>query len=107
MCKYPHGIALIVYNYEFSFTHHGEEVLPNCEGLLVDENHLRITWEYLGYKVQVLKNLKASELLQQLMQIALHSHENYDSFVCCILSHGYRDGIYGTDGELVEFSENF
>ncbi|XP_065917252.1 caspase-3-like [Dysidea avara] len=107
MCKHPHGIAFIVNNYEFSFTHHVEKALPNREGSLVDENNLRITWECLGYKVQVLKNLKASELLQQLMQIALHSHENYDSFVCCILSHGNVGGIYGTDGELVEFSEIF
>ncbi|XP_065918396.1 uncharacterized protein [Dysidea avara] len=105
MCKHPHGIALIVNNYEFSFTHHVEKALPNREGSLVDENNLCVTWEYLGYKVQVLKNLKASEFTRELMQVALQSHENYDSFVCCILSHGYLDGVYGTDGELVKFND--
>ncbi|XP_065917741.1 uncharacterized protein [Dysidea avara] len=105
MHKWPHGIAIIINNYEFHSTGHIDEKLSNREGSLVDENNLNITWEYLGYKVQVLKNLKASEFTRELMQVALQSHENYDSFVCCILSHGYLDGVYGTDGELVKFND--
>ncbi|XP_065918399.1 caspase-8-like [Dysidea avara] len=105
MRKWPHGIAIIINNYEFHSTGHIDEKLSNREGSLVDENNLNITWEYLGYKVQVLKNLKASEFTRELMQVALQSHENYDSFVCCILSHGYLDGVYGTDGELVKFND--
>jgi len=105
MCNWPHGIAIIINNYEFSSNHFGEKLLPDREGSLADENNLRIIWEYLGYKVQVLKNLKASELLHHLAQVALQSHENYDSFVCCILSHGELDRIYGTDGEPVDINE--
>ena len=56
--------------------------------------------------VQIFRNLTASELTHQLMQIALQSHENYDSFVCCILSHGYLDvGVYGTDGKPVKIDD--
>ena len=39
------------------------------------------------------------------MQIASQSHEKYDSFVCCILSYGFLDCIYGTDNREVRISE--
>lgn len=39
------------------------------------------------------------------MQIARQSHENYVSFVCCILSHGYFDGIYGTESQPVKVND--
>jgi len=105
MRKWPHGIAFVVNNEDFSFARCAGILLPDRKGSVVDENNLRITWEYLGYKVQVLKNLKASEITKEMMQIALQSHENYDSFVCCILSHGKLDYVYGTDGELVKLNE--
>ena len=53
----------------------------------------------------VFNNLPASELTYQLKQIASINHENYDSFVCCILSHGYLDGVYGSDGEIVKIDD--
>jgi len=105
MRKWPHGIAIIINNYDFSSADVVDKLLPDRKGSLVDENNLRVTWEHLGYKVQVLRNLKTSELLHQLAQVALQSHENYDSFVCCILSHGELNSIYGTDGNLVDINE--
>ena len=39
------------------------------------------------------------------MQIVLQNHEKYDSFVCCILSHGYLDGVYGTDSKPVKIND--
>jgi len=39
------------------------------------------------------------------MKIALQSHENYDSFVCCILSHGYLNGVYGSDCRPVAIAD--
>ena len=105
MKKKPHGIAVIINNYEFYTTDPSNEALPNRRGSQVDEENLRVTWEYLRYDVQTLRNLTASELTRQLMHIALQSHENYDSFVCCILSHGYLDGIYGTDSQPVKIND--
>jgi len=107
MRRWPHGIAFIINNYEFSSTLPVDKILTNRDGSVVDEKNLRITWEYLGYKVQVLQNLKATEITNQLMQVALQNHEYYDSFVCCILSHGEVDGVYGTDGVLVKFNDIF
>ena len=105
MKKTPHGIAVIINNSEFYSNDSSTEALPNRRGSQVDEENLRVTWEYLQYDVRVLRNLTASELTRQLMQIALMSHENYDSFVCCILSHGYLDGIYGTDSQPVKIND--
>jgi len=105
MRRWPHGIAVIINNYEFYSTLPVDKILTNRDGSVVDEKNLRITWEYLGYKVQVLQNLKATEITHQLMQVALKNHEHSDSFVCCILSHGEVDGVYGTDGELVKFND--
>ena len=99
MNKIPHGIAVIINNFEFRYS-------PDRTGSHVDEENLRVTWEYLQYDVKIFRNLTASELTHQLMRIALQSHENYDSFVCCILSHGYLDvGVYGTDGKPVKIDD--
>jgi len=101
----PHGIAVIINNYEFYSNDPALEALPTRRGSEIDEENLRVMWKYLRYKVQVFRNLTATQLIQQLSKIALENHENFDSFVCCILSHGYCDGIYGSNGELVNISE--
>ena len=105
MKKKPHGIAVIINNFQFYATDPSNDALPNRQGSKADEENLRVTWEYLQYDVQILRNLTASELTRQLMQIALQNHEKYDSFVCCILSHGYLDGIYGTDSQPVKIND--
>ena len=105
MTNTPHGIAVIINNFEFHSTVPGEDPLPDRRGSHVDEENLRVTWEYLRYDVQILRNLTASELTRRLMLIALQSHEKYDSFVCCILSHGYLDGVYGTDSKPVKIND--
>ena len=105
MSKTPHGIAVVINNFEFHSTVPGEDPLPERRGSQVDEENLRVTWEYLRYDVRILRNLTASELTRQLMQIALQNHEKYDSFVCCILSHGYLDGVYGTDSKPIKIND--
>ena len=105
MDKTPHGIAVIINNSVFHSAVPTEDPLPDRRGSQVDEDNLRVTWEYLRYDVRILKNLTASELTRQLMQIALQNHEKYDSFVCCILSHGYLDGVYGTDSKPVKIND--
>ena len=105
MDKTPHGIAVIINNSVFHSAVPTEDPLPERRGSQVDEDNLRVTWDYLRYDVRILKNLTASELTRQLMQIALQNHEKYDSFVCCILSHGYLDGVYGTDSKPVKIND--
>ena len=57
MSKTPHGIAVIINNFEF------RDHLPNRMGSLIDEENLRVTWEYLRYDVRIMRNLTASELI--------------------------------------------
>jgi len=103
--KHPHGIAVIINNYKFYPFSVNNEILPNRRGSQVDEENLCNTWRHLNYKVCTLTNLSAADITHQLMKIALQNHENYDSFVCCILSHGYLDGIYGSDSKPVAIAD--
>lgn len=105
MNKSPHGIAVIIINCEFYSTKSSSKLLPNSRGTNNDSKNLSATWSHLGYDVRNFKNLTASELTRQLMQIATQDHENYDSFVCCILSHSCSDGVYGADGEIVKVND--
>lgn len=101
MDKNPHGIAVIINNHIFHSTNPTEKPMPNRRGSQVDEDKLRFIWKYLLYDVYVLKNCTASELVDELKKIASLNHEKYDSFVCCILSHGCLDGVYGADSKPV------
>lgn len=100
MNRHPHGIAVIINNSKFC---NNESF--NRPGSQVDEDNLRVTWEFLQYDVRILKNATASELTHQLMEISLLSHENYDSFVCCILSHGDLNVVRGADGQCVKIDK--
>lgn len=105
MSKTPHGKAVIIANSKFVPTTPTNKLLPNSRGTEIDVKNLCATWKHLHYDVYVLRNLAASELLDHLTEIGSVSHENYDSFVCCIVSHGCLDGVYGSDGEIVKISD--
>ena len=105
MSKTPHGIAVIITNCKFHSATPTSKLLPNSRGTKSDIKNLCATWEHLHYDVRILRDLTASELLSRLRCIASESHENYDSFVCCILSYGCQDGVYGSDGEIVKFCD--
>ena len=99
MNKKPHGLAVIINNFEFH-----PKAQP-CWGSQVDEGNLRAAWESVHYNIITLRNLTASQVVSQLKQIAMKNHDDYDSFVCCILSYGYLDDVYGTDGEIVKIND--
>jgi len=105
MKQSPHGLAVIINNSQFQSTDSTNRVLPNRRGSQIDENNLRLIWEFLNYDVRIFKNLTKSEITKNLMQISCENHANYDSFVCCILSHGHLDGAYGADGKLVNIND--
>ena len=105
MKKNPHGIAVIINNDKFHSTDPNKDTMPNRQGSEVDENSLHTLWRNLQYDVHLLKNCTASELLDKLKKIASLNHVNYDSFVCCILSHRYSDGVYGADGQPVKIKD--
>ena len=94
MEQFPHGIALIINNEVFTSK-------SMRKGTAIDERNLTHIFRYLGYKVEVHRDQKALEMLDIMIEIGTRSHEMYDSFVCCILSHGIEGHVFGIDGEKV------
>ncbi|XP_055081055.1 caspase-3-like [Periophthalmus magnuspinnatus] len=107
-CKYRMdfpclGVCLIINNKNFKegapmpkcLT--GNGLLSTRSGTDVDEGALKKTFETLGYKVIVHKDLTKKQMKQELEKVSNEDHSNNASFVCFILSHGNEEGINGTD----------
>ena len=92
MSKFPHGLAVIFNNVDFK--KHNRR-----DGTEVDETIISTTFRYLGYKVIVHRNFTSIDMLIRLEEIKMLDHSTYDSFVCCFLSHGSEDKVYGSDSE--------
>jgi len=99
MDKQPHGIAVIIIN-NFSIG-----TLKYRKGSDVDKDNQTELWKYLGYEVKLLENLTASDLKAELTKISKQNHEDYDSFVCVISSHGKDGSMYGADRKLLAIKE--
>ena len=72
-----------------------------------DETNLATLFKYLGYEVEIKQGLNKTDMTTYLQQVASRDHENYDSFVCCILSHGGVKGnlYYGSSNDPVQFND--
>lgn len=97
MDKNPHGICLIINNYEFYHPTDPDKAHNDRGGANIDQFNLIQTFRYLRYKVEVKENLTADEMTDTLFKMCQRDHSNYDSFVCCILTHGERDIVHGAD----------
>ena len=94
MSQWPHGVAVIINNEMF--------LRQNTrEGTDIDEKNLAQVLHYLGYKVEVHKNCSAKDIMDIVEENGKCDHSRYDSFICCILSHGSNGGIFGTDSYRV------
>ena len=98
MKSFPHGIALIINNEVFAKQ-------AEREGTAIDERNLTHAFRFLGYKVEVHRNLNSKEMLSIMEDVGKRNHANCDSFVCCILSHGKEGQVYGTDSVMVPLDD--
>lgn len=57
------------------------------------------------FKVEVRDDLQASDMLTVIKEFSERDHSQMDAFVCCILSHGKKGSVLGTDGIPVPISE--
>ena len=94
MSKFPHGIALIINNESF-------EGKQKRIGTAVDQRHLTHAFRYLGYNVEVHKEVDSERMMAIMSEMGKRIHDQYDSFVCCILSHGTAGHVFGTDDKKV------
>ena len=100
----PHGLCLIINNSKFYSTT-AEGALPNRRGSDVDEHNLNIIFARLNYKIEVMHDATGASIMQKLKDVSSMDHSRYDSFVCCLLTHGKMNGIYGADGNLVSVAD--
>ncbi len=73
-------------------------------GSNIDKEKLEATLKKLNYDVKVVPDSKGNEIIEQ---IEVHANETTkcDSYVCCILAHGEKGKVSGSDGVSVETKE--
>ncbi|XP_069839422.1 caspase-8-like isoform X1 [Dendropsophus ebraccatus] len=102
----PRGICLIISNFDFSKARNaGQQDLTDRRGTEKDEESLFKVFSELGFKVRKEKDLEGNEIVQTTKSYREQNHEQNDCFVCCVLSHGNRGLIYGTDGQSVPIKD--
>ncbi|XP_070570562.1 caspase-8-like [Ptychodera flava] len=103
----PLGICVIINNENFSY----DPTIPNCkdlkrrEGSSIDRDKLRDLFTKFRFIVKVEENLTAADMLRYLEDVGKEDHRPYSCLVCCILSHGVQDNVFGSDGVKVEISD--
>ena len=95
-----HGLAVIISNEKFAASSKNDR--PGAD---VDEENLLLLLRFLGYRVRVYRNVDSSRIKSIFEEVQQFDHSPYDSFVSCILSHGDKDVVYGTNGVRVNIGE--
>ncbi|XP_034353039.1 caspase-8 isoform X2 [Arvicanthis niloticus] len=98
----PRGYCLIFNNNNFSKAR--EEVprlhkMKDRKGTDYDKEALRKTFTDLHFEVVSYNDCTANEIHEVLRYYQTIDHKNKDCFICCVLSHGDKGIIYGTDGK--------
>lgn len=96
------GICLIINNYNFSKS---KVALRMREGTIIDERNLNSVFEWLGFEVEIRRDCKREDMLSVIQDLARRNHSQMDCLVCCVLSHGLEQSVYGVDGLTVELKE--
>ncbi|XP_021444674.1 caspase-8 [Oncorhynchus mykiss] len=96
MTSLPRGHCLIINNVHF--IQMGER-----RGSDKDAEVLKDVFQWLGFKVTVLLDQTALQAREELKRFGDETHG--DAFVCCVLSHGGKGVIYGTDGEPISTND--
>lgn len=101
----PHGVCIIFNNYNFHSSDPAHEPLSDRGGAKVDQQNLITTFEYLRYHVRAYENLTSTQMFDKMKEISNLDHSRYDSFICCILTHGEEGRVFGADGQPVDLRD--
>ncbi|CAH6791666.1 caspase-8 [Phodopus roborovskii] len=104
----PRGYCLIFNNNDFSKARKDIPKLHKMKdrkGTNYDEEALTETFKELHFEVVPYRDCTASKIHDVLGSYQSMDHKNKDCFVCCILSHGDKGIIYGTDGKEASIYE--
>nr|WJJ61469.1 caspase 8 [Andrias davidianus] len=104
MSSRPRGVCLILNNR--NFTKARAEVPRLCRmkdrlGTDTDADALCKVFAWLHFKIEVCHDLTAAQIHQTMQSYSAMNHKDSDCFVCCILSHGDKGTVWGTDGQEV------
>lgn len=81
------------------------EALGERHGTEHDRARLKALFEWLKFQVEVKDDLTAEEIKDVFRNLQYDVSEQSDCFVCCILTHGYKFGLYGNDGNKIEVNK--
>ena len=99
----PNGICHIINNHFFKEVESQDgNLLKSRIGTVKDAFELKNTFSWLNFEIFIHNDIKADDILEI---IKSPQEMPIDCFVCCILSHGFYDGVYGSDGKKVTFDE--
>ena len=99
----PHGIAVIIVNDRFVQNELNLTYRAHGKG---DLQAFKKIFTTLDYDILLCENYEANEIEKTMTDVASSEHHTaYDSFVCCISTHGAEGVIYGSDGRPVDFSD--
>ncbi|XP_053494037.1 caspase-8-like, partial [Ictalurus furcatus] len=93
----PLGHCLIINNHTFEKT----SGLNNRRGTDADRDALTEVFQRMHFIVDERRDLLSSHIQNTVIEFAMKDHSRMDVFVCCILSHGEKGAVLGTDGESV------
>ncbi|XP_062515591.1 caspase-8-like [Corticium candelabrum] len=102
MTRNPRGYALIISIERFP---NSTANLADRQGSERDVQMLSHTFERLKFRIDVRRDLTGSDLVAALREYGSRDHSDYDCFVCCMLSHGKKDFIYGSDSDPVNVEQ--
>ncbi|XP_055967807.1 caspase-8 [Sorex fumeus] len=100
----PRGFCLIINNYDFSVARKNVRKLRQVKdrsGTDMDAAELNKSFSDLHFEVVTYRNCEAEKICEILKEFQGKDHSEKDCFVCCILSHGDKGIIYGSDGQEV------
>lgn len=97
----PLGYCLIINNCNFMES----TKLQKRTGTDMDKDRLSRLFSRMHFKIEVRNDLEASAIKDEIKTFAKKNHAQMGAFVCCILSHGEKGTVLGTDGKPVEIRE--
>lgn len=96
----PRGYCVIFNIHDFSKARREKTAsLKDRKGTDADAEALSEAFSYLHFKIKIYKDCTAEELCKTLEYYQQMDHGHMDCFVCCILSHGNKGIVYGSDGQ--------
>uniref|UniRef100_A0A3P9BYK2 Caspase-8 n=1 Tax=Maylandia zebra TaxID=106582 RepID=A0A3P9BYK2_9CICH len=96
----PRGLCVVFNNEIFTATH-----LSNRKGTQKDADTLTEVFTRLGFQVEIHDNCTAEQMKKEINDLGRINFTNHDALVVCVLSHGEKGCVFGTDGGKVLLKE--